>query len=394
MKTLFLECNMGAAGDMLTGALLELHPSPEDFLLRINNIGLPGIRITAEKSVKCGICGTHVRVFAHGVEENEHHHGHEHHHCALRDITRIINELNIDEAVKSDALAVYNLIAEAESIVHGCEINHIHFHEVGTLDAVADVVCVCMLLRELSPERIIVSPIHTGYGQVKCAHGILSVPAPATAYILRGIPVYAKTEGELCTPTGAALLKYFADDFAHLPLMRIEKIGCGMGTKDFEAANCLRALLGESDTGGERVIELCCNLDDMTGEEIGFASEKLFEAGALDVFTTPIGMKKSRPGVLLTCICPEDRREEFLRIIFLHTSTIGVREHISNRYTLKREKLTVTTNYGEACAKRSRGFGADKLKAEYEDLARLARENNISFSDIKITGIDEPGTTG
>ncbi|MBP3359371.1 MAG: nickel pincer cofactor biosynthesis protein LarC [Clostridia bacterium] len=395
MKTLYLECNMGAAGDMLAAALLELHPAPEDFIRRINHIELPHIRITAEKSVKCGICGTHVRVFADGAEENEHIHSHEHehhhhHHSTLHDIDHIINGLKIHEAVKTDALAVYRLIAEAESHVHGCEINQIHFHEVGTLDAIADIVCVCMLLHELSPEKIIASPVHTGYGSVKCAHGILSVPAPATAYILRGIPVYAKTEGELCTPTGAALLKYFASDFRELPLMRMEKIGYGMGTKDFDTANCLRAVIGESDCNGGKVIELCCNLDDMTGEEIGFASERLFKAGALDVFTIPIGMKKSRPGVLLTCMCSEELRGECLRIMFLHTSTIGVREHISTRYTLKREELTVMTNYGEVRAKRSRGCGTDKLKAEYEDLARLARENDISVSDIKITEVNEP----
>lgn len=257
MKTLYLECNMGAAGDMLTAALLELHPDPAAFVMRLNELGLPGVQFQAERAVKCGITGTHMAVTVRGMEEEsgdadhgrEHHHEHNHHHAhhGLHDIEHIVSHLEIPQCVQEDVLAVYRLIAQAEGQVHGKPVDEIHFHEVGTLDAVADITAVCLLLHELKPERIVASPIHVGSGQVRCAHGILPVPAPATAWLLRGIPTYGgHIRGELCTPTGAALLKHFVQDFAPQPSMRVEKIGYGCGKKNFEAANCLRAMLGET----------------------------------------------------------------------------------------------------------------------------------------------------
>ena len=193
--------------------------------------------------------------------------------------------------MKKDVLAVYGLIAEAESKAHGMPITDIHFHEVGTMDAVADVTAVCMLMEELHPEQVIVSPIHVGSGQVRCAHGILPVPAPATAHILQGCPTYGgQIRGELCTPTGAALLKYFATSFGSMPVMRTERIGYGMGKKDFEMANCVRVMLGESEEQTSDAFELECNVDDMTPEEIGFAMERLYEAGAAEVYTVAVGM--------------------------------------------------------------------------------------------------------
>lgn len=261
MKTLYLECNMGAAGDMLTAALLELHPEPEQFLERMNALGIPGVKIKQEQSEKCGIKGTHITVTVGGEEEksedvhehdhghvhHHHHHEHTHHHAGMHEIEHIISHLDLPETVRQDVLAVYGLIAEAESHAHGRPVSEIHFHEVGTMDAIADVTAVCLLLHELAPQRIVASPVHVGAGQVRCAHGILPVPAPATAYILRDVPIYGgAVRGELCTPTGAALLKHFASEFAGIPVMKVQKIGYGMGTKDFEAANCVRAMLGES----------------------------------------------------------------------------------------------------------------------------------------------------
>lgn len=268
MKTLYLECNMGAAGDMLTAALLELHPNPEDFLSRLNALQIPGVQVVAEPATKCGINGTHVSVTVNGEEEvsedvhehehehehhhdhdhhHHHHHHHGHHHAGMHDIEHIISHLELPEEVRQDVLAVYGLIAEAESHAHGKPVEEIHFHEVGTMDAIADVTAVCMLIHELAPEQIIVSPVHVGSGQVRCAHGILPVPAPATAHILRGVPTYGGSiRGELCTPTGAALLKHFADRFGNMPVLTVEKIGYGMGKKDFEAANCVRTMWGEA----------------------------------------------------------------------------------------------------------------------------------------------------
>ena len=407
MKTLYFECNMGAAGDMIMSALLELHPQPDSFMERLNGLGIPNVTFKKSTSVKCGISGTHVEVAVGGTVENEHmhehghhhehehhhehghshehHHEHEHHHTGMSEIEHIIGHLDIPERVKNDAIGVYKLIAEAESHAHGCEISEIHFHEVGTMDAVADVVGTCLLINELNVDRIIASPINVGSGQVRCAHGILPVPAPATAHILGGVPIYSNDiQGELCTPTGAAILKYFSQEFSTMPVMKISKIGYGMGSKDFEAANCVRVMLGETQDKSDTVSELCCNLDDMTGEAIGFAIDRLFDAGALDVFTTPIGMKKNRPGILLTCICRENQRDEMLGLIFKHTSTIGVREYITNRYTLDRTIETTHTQFGDVRVKRSTGWGVSKIKAEYDDMEKIARENNISISDIEL----------
>lgn len=249
-----------------------------------------------------------------------------------------------------------------------------------------DIVGCCLALNILNPDKIIVSPVHVGSGNVRCQHGILPVPAPATAHILCGVPIYGgDIKGELCTPTGAAILKAFADSFGEMPVMCIQKTGYGMGKKNFERANCVRAFLGDIKSNtSEKVIELCCNLDDMTPEAIGFAFERLFNAGAMDVYTTPIGMKKNRPGILLSCLCREENKEAIVRLIFKHTTTLGIREYLCNRYTLTRSEYTVNTQYGKVLVKRAEGYGVVREKAEFEDLARLARENNVSLSEIKL----------
>ncbi len=387
MKTLYIECNMGAAGDMLMSALLELHPCPDDFIKRLNSLNIPNVAVKSEKSAKCGIIGTHIKVIVNGEEENEniYEHKHHHHHTGMHDVEHIISHLDISENVKTNAVSVYKLIAEAEANAHGKAVDDIHFHEVGTMDAVMDVVGNCMLIEELNVDEIIVSPVRTGYGYVKCAHGILPVPAPATAFILKDIPVYpGDEEGEMCTPTGAAIIKHFADRFSQMPAMKIKKIGYGMGTKDFKTANCVRAFLGETEDSTDNIIELNCNIDDMTGEYISYAVKKIFDAGALDVFTTPIYMKKNRPAFLLSCICSEYDRDNILRAIFKHTSTIGIREKLCKRYILERTEEKILTNYGDVKAKKSRGYGVNRVKAEYEDLSEIADKNNISISDIKL----------
>lgn len=412
MKTLYLECNMGAAGDMLAAALLELHPQPEEFVRRMNSLGIPGVEFSAQPAVKCGITGTHVSVTVHGEEEesqdvhlhhHDHHHDHDHdhdhhehehhehahghghhHHAGMGDIRHILSHLDIPQDVREDAEEVYEQIALAESHAHGRPVEEIHFHEVGTLDAVADVVAVCWLIHDLAPEQILASPIHVGWGQVRCAHGILPVPAPATAYILRDVPTYGgSVEGELCTPTGAALLKHFAQSFGPSPVMRVEKIGYGMGKKDFEAANCLRAMLGETQEGRETIAQLCCNLDDMTPEALGFVQERLWEAGALDVTTTPVGMKKNRPGVLLTCMCRLEDRERLVSLLFRHTTTLGIRESQCSRYTLSRSQRSLETPWGPVRIKTSAGWGVTREKPEYEDLAKIARDQDLPLDKVK-----------
>lgn len=262
MKTLFLDCSNGAAGDMISAALWELVEDRDGFLNEINNIGLPGVKVYALPSVKQDVGGTHFSVTYHGETEQVEDlpkHSHEevtphvhsslaaHHHTHLNDIVKIIQSLRVSDGVKENATAVYRLIAEAEATVHGTTPSEVHFHEVGSMDAVADVVCVSLLMEKLHPDVVLASSVQTGTGKVKCAHGIIPVPAPATSYLLQGIPIYSgETNGELCTPTGAAILKHFVHKFGPLPVMNIESIGYGMGSKDYDFANYLRAFYGDS----------------------------------------------------------------------------------------------------------------------------------------------------
>jgi uncharacterized protein (TIGR00299 family) protein len=460
---------MGAAGDMLTGALLELLPDADSFLRALNALGIPGVKVQMEKVTKCGLLGTHVSVRVNGAEEepvdvlhhhdhahdHEHFHNHDHghshdddhhgydsdhehvHHHAhvhphvhrgMDEIREIIKGLPVSEKVRRDVLEVYGLIAEAESRAHGRPVEEIHFHEVGAMDAIADITAVCMLMERIAPDRVAASPVHVGSGHVPCAHGILPVPAPATAHILRGIPSYGGSiEGELCTPTGAALLKHFVNSFGAMPIMQTEAIGYGMGKKDFPMMNGMRALLGESldeasadmgapagsegspnarvaskdgdgsephakgafgkqedcaDLHGDSVYELSCNVDDMTPEAVSFAMDRLFEAGALEVYTVPSGMKKSRPGVLLTVLCHAEEKNRLVREMMHHTTTIGIRETLCKRYTLERRTETVQTPLGAVREKISEGFGVTRHKYEFDDLADLARANALSLEEV------------
>lgn len=406
MKTLYLDCSMGAAGDMLAAAMLELLPDPDVFVAELNALAIPGVKFSRETSVKCGITGTHLQVTVHGEEEgaHDHHHAHSHdhhhdhahahhhdhahshhHHASLHDIEHIVRgHLSLPATVADNVMAVYRLIADAESKAHGKPVSEIHFHEVGTMDAIADITAVCLLMHRLAPDEIIVSPVHVGSGQVHCAHGILPVPAPATATILQDVPIYGGSiQGELCTPTGAALLKHFANSFGDMPVMRTSAIGYGMGQKDFPAANCVRALLGERSAASDDVIELCCNIDDMTGEAIGYAFDKLFAAGALDVYTIPIGMKKSRPGHLLHVICREADKDALVRALFAHTTTIGIRENRFRRYTLDRRIETIETADGPVRRKCSTGYGVSREKFEHDDLARIADAQGLSLREAE-----------
>ena len=459
MKLLYLDCGMGAAGDMLGAALAELLPDDarDAFTSELNAAGIPGVHVSLDPSVKCGIIGTHLTVTVNGTEEkegghshshehshhdhqhdhsHEHSHSHDHHHDhshdhhhdhshrSLHDIHHIIDDLKLPEAVRTDILAVYRLIAEAESKAHDKPVSEIHFHEVGTMDAIADIASVCLLLHKLAPDQIIASPVHVGSGQVKCAHGILPVPAPATAYILKDIPIYSGSiQGELCTPTGAALLKHFVTRFDQMPLMTPASTGYGMGTKDFPAANCVRAILGESfaenqdailgeifaENQPETICELSCNVDDMTGEDIAFAIETFLQNGALDAFTVPCTMKKGRPGVLVTVLCKDPDQKQMTKLILQHTTTLGVRSAIKKRWILSRtESETVIPDdmlanvtapdmpagskahelktTGDDCTIRSKtstGFGITRNKYEHDDLEKIARTYGLTLAQVR-----------
>jgi uncharacterized protein (TIGR00299 family) protein len=399
MKTLYLECAMGAAGDMLMAALYELLEKADRaaFLDEMNALGLPGLRISAADAVKCGIAGTRMVVEVGGREEHsldssewaqEHHHPHEragHDHRSFPEIAALLARLPVSPAVREHAAAVYRLIADAEAAVHGRPVEKIHFHELGQMDAVADVVGVAMLLERLGPETVVASPVHVGAGHVHTAHGILPVPAPATVRLLRGIPCLAgNIQGELCTPTGAALLRHFVAEFRPMPPLRVEKTGYGMGTKDFPAANCLRAFWGDSaeaSGSGDAVAELCCNLDDMTGEAVAHAAQALLQEGALDVFTSPVLMKKGRPGVLLTCLCAPAEAERFAALMLRHTTTFGVRQTLCARHVLARSTEERPTRLGPVRFKQGEGYGVVRCKPEYEDVAAAAKKNELSFTE-------------
>ena len=397
MKTLYLECAMGAAGDMLMGALYELYPEKEKFLADMNAL-LPGVSLEAEPVRRQGVAGTHMRVVIHGQEEgrehhhdhdHDHHHHHEHHHehRSLADIQAMIDGFSLPEPVREKAKEVYALIARAESAAHGVEVGEVHFHEVGALDAVIDVTGVCRLMDLLAPDAVCASPVAVGSGTVHTAHGLLPVPAPATARLLTGVPVTAgDIEAELCTPTGAALLRTFAGSFGPMPDGTVLGCGYGCGTKDFPRANCLRAFLldtaGTAEGPNDAVTELKANIDDMTGEALGYAMDRLLEAGALDVSYAPVYMKKDRPGVILTCLCRPSDADRLAREILRHTSTFGVRRTDCPRYAMAVSSETAETPYGPVPRKTGTGYGLTKSKPEYEAAAKAAREQDIPLAEV------------
>lgn len=410
MKVLYLDCGMGAAGDMLMGALVSLLTKEQQsyFADKINSIGIPGVTVTVQNDIKCGVTGKHVEVLIGGVSEGEEHgndghdhnsghthdhhihghggedeHQHHHEHSSMRDIEKIIDKLDISNKVREDVKQIYKRIALAESTVHGTTVSEIHFHEVGMMDAIADITGCAMLLELLQVDRVVVSPINVGYGTVKCAHGTLPVPAPATANLLKNIPSYAgDVKGELCTPTGAAILGYYGNEFSNMPLMTIEAVGYGTGKKDFEVANVVRAIVGYSEGGQDSIVELSCNMDDITGEQIGYVTEILLKKGARDVFTTAVTMKKNRPGILLTVLCTDDDKMEMAEIIFKNTTTIGIRELSQKRMILNRREELLKTGFGDVRVKYSSGYGAKRVKAEYEDIADIARKNNLAIQEV------------
>ena len=418
MKRLFLDCQMGIAGDMLTATLLGLVDNPEMWIAKLNQMGIPDVTYTLIPKEDKGLQGYRVAVTINGIEESEHHkgshhdrhHNDHHHHDAhhvhnkhseahgpgehsehhmhgrgLQGVTDIINSLSISDMCKQNAINVYQLVAQAEAKVHKSTVTQIHFHELGMLDAIADIVAVCVLLEELNFYEIIISPIHVGTGTVHCAHGELPVPAPATMELLAGIPMYAdyQIKGELCTPTGAALAKYFGTSFDNMPVMTPKTVSYGFGTKQFERPNCIRAFVEINNDLEDTIIEMACNLDDMTPEEIGYAVEQLLLSPALDVFTTPIMMKKQRPGTMLTVLCKVDDIDSVRDLIFKHTTSIGIRYHRCNRYILNRSAGDIDWEGNSIAFKRSSGFGVKRHKYEYDSLAAIAKQNDMSLLDLK-----------
>lgn len=375
----YFDCFSGAAGDMILASMLSAG-LPEDHLRsELAKLNVAGYQLEINHIKKQGFAA--VKVDVHINDKPAHRH--------LHHITKIIDESSLADSIKSRSKQIFIRLAEAEAKVHGTTIEKVHFHEVGAIDAIVDIVGACIGVEALGLTQIVCSPIPTGSGNVKCDHGIMPVPAPATAELLRGIPIAECAEqGELLTPTGAAILGTLAESFGPLPPMITDRIGYGAGTRDGKTrANIIRLFVGQPATKAalleDRVVILETNIDDAPGEEIGHAVDALFAAGALDVFTQPIHMKKNRPGVLLCVIAEESSADTCEAVIFANTPTFGVRRQTWSRRKLDRRIETVTTPYGDIRVKLGlRGAGVCLVAPEYEDCAAAAAKHKIPLRDV------------
>lgn len=378
MRIAYFDCFSGAAGDMILGALISAGLSPDDLRHDLGRLNLTGYELDIRPIMKQGFAAHQVVV---GVQKQE---SHRH----LHDIEKIIGAADLPAPVKERSLRTFRRLAEAEAQVHGTTIEKVHFHEVGAVDAIVDIVGAAIGLHRLGIERVVCSPIPTGGGTVRCEHGLMPVPAPATAELLVGVPLADSEEpAELTTPTGAAILTTAAEAFGPPPAMRIGAIGYGAGTREgVTRPNILRVLLGEiEDADGieESVVVLEANLDDATGEEIGHAIEALFAAGALDAFTVPIQMKKNRPGVLLTVIASPAKAAACEDVLLTHTPTFGVRRAAWARTCLDRTVESVTTRFGVIRVKIGRRGGAVvRVAPEFEDCAAAARSQSVPLREV------------
>ncbi|OOM14301.1 nickel pincer cofactor biosynthesis protein LarC [Clostridium saccharobutylicum] len=431
MKILYYDCFCGISGDMNLAALIDLGVPKEYLIKELSKLNLNSeYEIKIEKSAKLGITGTrvdvilnnelsnnshiqdkdlhehnygeHVHNHSHSDSDSEHHqdennhehghsheehtHNHEHHHRNLRDIEEIINSSDLSDKVKKISLDMFMRVAEAEAKVHGKTIYEVHFHEVGAIDSIVDMVGAAICLDYLKVDKIIASPVQVGGGFVKCAHGIMPVPAPATVEILKNIPMNTGiVQFETTTPTGAAILASNVKEFTSKIDFSIKKIAYGIGHRDLEIPNVLRVYLGESEKTEklENQYILETNIDDMNPEIYGYIEEKLFEAGALDVFKTPIIMKKGRPAIKLSMLINEKIEQEVLKVIFEETTSIGVRKYMIEKIMLDREFSKVETEYGDITIKKSYHKGKlVKYKPEYEECKSIAKEKNISIDTV------------
>ena len=385
MSSVYFDCSMGAAGDMIMASLLSLYDKKDEFAVKMNSLSLSGVTLNAETSVKCGIEGLRVNVLINGEdEENRKESGVQPVKYAV-EIDNIIGQLDLPEKVRTDALNVFNIIYEAESKVHGEPAENIHLHEVGSLDAVCDITGVCYLMFLLGIDSAAASAVNVGEGTVRTSHGLLPVPAPAAAEILRGTLIYSDgIKSELCTPTGAALLKYFCGSFGSMPPMNYSKIGYGMGKKDFERANCIRAFLCDSPPVPKQTVSLIeTNIDDMTPEDLALSAETIMDAGALDVFCSPIAMKKGRAAQKLSVLCSIEDKDKFAGLVLKYTSSIGVRITDCERIVLSRTTDEYESSYGKVRIKTSSGFGITRRKAEFEDLRKISSDINIPVSRVR-----------
>jgi len=377
VKIAYLDCASGISGDMTLAALVDAGVELAALQEAVSSLGLPEVRLVVEEVKRKGFRALHVKV----------EHPPEHAHRHLSTITKMIDGSSLTARQKEIAKRIFTRLGEAEAKVHGQPIEKVHFHEVGAVDSICDIVGAAVGWDLLGVERIVASPIPTGTGFVNIAHGRCSIPAPATGELLRGVPLAASNvEAELTTPTGAAILAGLADSFGPVPPMSINKIGYGAGTRELESQpNILRLLVGETteQPAGDRVFLVETNLDDSSGELLGYATARLWKAGALDVFTEPIAMKKDRPGVRLSVLCGEADIRRIESVLFRETTTLGVRRWPVERTTLERTQKSVTTTWGDVDGTVSEFDGHTRFAPEYESCRRIAEEKNVPLQDVQ-----------
>ena len=385
MKTLYFDCSSGISGNMTLGALTEII-GDENFLIEeLKKLNVHGYRIEISKKVKNGITGTYVDVI---LEHNHHNHDGEHHHHEhrnLEDVNKIIDNSSLDEKVKDLAKRIFLRVAKAESKVHNKPLNEVHFHEVGAIDSIVDIVGTAILINKINPDKIISSVVNDGHGFIECAHGTMSVPVPATSEIFASSNVKFRQidiNTELVTPTGAAIIAELADEFTYLPEMVTEKIGWGSGLKDLKIPNMLKVYYGEMEKPNEDIVVMETNIDDCGSEILGYTQELLFQKGALDVFFTPIYMKKNRPAYRLTVVCKKEDMKELQKIIFRETTTIGIRYRYEYRSVLKRKLDEIDTEYGKIKVKKVENDGENYVYPEYESIKEIATKNNIPLKEL------------
>ena len=387
MRIAYFDCFSGVSGDMTLGALLACGADETELRERLGALNVPGYELHIRRVTRQGITATDVDV--HLIEAEQ---GHGRH---LSDIAAILDSSALPPGVRQKALAIFTRLADAEAKIHGTTREQIHFHEVGAVDAIVDIVGSCLLLDMLGVERVVTSSIPCGHGTIKCQHGIMPVPAPATMELLQGFPVHSvDIKGELVTPTGAALLTTLSDPTTagKIPAMRVLTSGFGAGKKQFkpDMPNLLRVILGETEEAAigedktpQTVAVLETNLDDQNPEGFDLLMERAFAAGALDVFFTPIQMKKNRPATLLTILCPPDKADALAALLFRETGTFGIRAREQRRYTLDRSWRTVTTEFGDIRLKAGTWLGEEVTVApEYEDCKRAALAHDVPLRRV------------
>ena len=409
MKTLYFDCSSGISGNMTLAALTEIIGDENYLIEELKKLHIDGYTIDISKKVKNGITGTHVDVIlthqhehSHTHEEhihhhdhdeeylheNDHEHGHEHHHHEhrnLHDVCEIIDNSDIDEESKDLAKRIFMRVAKAESKVHNKPLDEVHFHEVGAIDSIVDIVGTAILINKIRPDKIISSVVNDGHGFIECAHGTMAVPVPATSEIFANSNVEFRQidiDTELVTPTGAAIIAELSSEFTTLPAMKIKKIGWGAGTKDLKIPNVLKVYYGEMQEQNQKIVVMETNIDDCSGEILGYTEDLLFQNGALDVFYTPIFMKKNRPAYRLTVVCKEPDIQKLQNIIFKETTTIGIRYRYEYRTELEREQISIDTKYGTLKAKKVVNNGEIYIYPEYESVKELAKKNDIPLKEV------------